>query len=64
MFEGTHALRYAAYMLGVLGHRVQKMNGVHTMAAKCIEIYCPPICRSTAITPAFRPPGWRPRRKR
>ncbi len=41
MFEGTHALRYAAYMLGVLGHRVQKMNGVHTLAAQCIEISLP-----------------------
>lgn len=41
LFEGTQALRYAGYMLGVLGRRVQKMNGVRTMAAQCIEITVP-----------------------
>jgi diacylglycerol kinase (ATP) len=41
MFEGAHALRYAGYMLGVLGKRVQKMNGVQTIAAQCIEILNP-----------------------
>jgi diacylglycerol kinase (ATP) len=41
LFEGSNPLRYAAYMLGVLLRRVQKMNGVRTMAAQCIEILTP-----------------------
>jgi diacylglycerol kinase (ATP) len=38
LFEGANPLRYSAYMLGVLLWRVQKMNGVRTIAAQCIEI--------------------------
>lgn len=38
LFEGSNPLRYAWYMLGVLLRRVQKMNGVLTVAAQCAEI--------------------------
>ncbi len=40
-FEGSNPLRYAAYMLGVLLRRAQKMGGVRTIAAPCIEILTP-----------------------
>lgn len=38
LFEGSSSLRYAWYMLGVALKRVQKMSGVHTERARCIEI--------------------------
>lgn len=38
LFEGENRLRYAGYMLGVLARQAQKMNGVHTLPAQCIEI--------------------------
>ncbi len=41
LFEGSHPLRYAGYMLGVLLRRVQSMKGVRTMAATCAEILSP-----------------------
>lgn len=41
LFEGSHPLRYAGYMLGVLLRRVQKMKGVRTMPAHCAEILTP-----------------------
>lgn len=40
-FEGSNPLRYAGYMLGVLARKVQKMSGVRTMAAQCVEILSP-----------------------
>ncbi len=41
LFEGSNPLRYALYMAGVLLRRVQKMSGVLTSAAKCVEILTP-----------------------
>lgn len=38
LFEGSNSLRYAWYMLGVGLRRVQKMRGVTTLAAPCVEI--------------------------
>ena len=38
LFEGSNPVRYAWYMLAVLLGKVQKMNGVHTVAAQCAEI--------------------------
>ncbi len=38
LFEGDHPLRYACYMIGVGLRRVQKMPGVRTFAAQCLEI--------------------------
>jgi diacylglycerol kinase family enzyme len=38
LFEGSHPLRYAAYMLGVGLRQVQNMPGVHTLRATCAEI--------------------------
>jgi diacylglycerol kinase (ATP) len=38
LFEGSNPLRYAWYMLGVAARRVQKMRGVHTERARCLEV--------------------------
>jgi diacylglycerol kinase family enzyme len=38
LFEGVNPLRYAWYMLGVGLRRVQRMQGVRTLPAQCIEI--------------------------
>jgi len=38
LFEGTNPLRYAWYMAGVLCRQVQKMKGVRTVPAQCVEI--------------------------
>lgn len=38
LFEGANPLRYAWYMLGVGMRRVQRMQGVQTVAARCAEI--------------------------
>lgn len=38
LFEGSNPLRYAGYMLGVLGKRVQKMRGVHTFHVERVEL--------------------------
>ncbi len=38
LFEGSNPLRYAWYMLGVLLHRAQKMNGVLTVPTQGVEI--------------------------
>lgn len=38
VFEGANPLRYAWYMLGVGVRRVQRMQGVQTIAARCIEV--------------------------
>jgi YegS/Rv2252/BmrU family lipid kinase len=37
-FEGSHPLRYGAYMLGVGARQVQNMPGVHTVRASRVEI--------------------------
>ena len=37
MFEGSHPLRYAGYMLAVGARRVQSMPGVHTFRAARVE---------------------------
>jgi diacylglycerol kinase (ATP) len=41
LFEGANPLRYAWYMLGVGLRRVQRMQGVRTLPARCIEILTP-----------------------
>jgi diacylglycerol kinase family enzyme len=41
LFEGSNPLRYAAYMTAVLLRQVQKMSGVRTLSAPCIEIVTP-----------------------
>jgi diacylglycerol kinase (ATP) len=38
VFEGSNPFRYAWYMLGVVLRRVQKLNGVRTVPAQCVEI--------------------------
>jgi diacylglycerol kinase (ATP) len=38
LFEGSNPLRYAWYMLGVGARRVQSMQGVQTVRARCAEI--------------------------
>ena len=38
LFEGSHPLRYAAYMVGVGLRQVQKMPGVRTVRSSCAEI--------------------------
>jgi diacylglycerol kinase family enzyme len=38
LFEGQDPLRYAGYMIGVGLRQVQKMPGVTTLAAQCVEI--------------------------
>jgi YegS/Rv2252/BmrU family lipid kinase len=38
MFEGANPLRYAWYMLGVAVRQVQKLDGVQTRRATCVEI--------------------------
>ncbi len=40
-FEGSNPLRYAGYMVGTLLRRVQKMRGVRTVKAHCVEITSP-----------------------
>jgi len=41
LFEGSHPLRYAGYVLGALMRRVQQMEGVRTLPAHCAEILGP-----------------------
>jgi YegS/Rv2252/BmrU family lipid kinase len=38
LFEGANPLRYAWYMLGVLGRRVQSMRGVRTLRARSVQL--------------------------
>jgi diacylglycerol kinase (ATP) len=38
LFEGSNPLRYAGYMLGVVGKRVQAMRGVHTFRVRHVEL--------------------------
>ena len=38
LFEGSHPLRYVAYMVGVGLRQVQKMPGVRTMKSTCMEV--------------------------
>lgn len=55
MFEGSHPLRYAGYMLGVLLRRVQKMKGVHTISARCAEIVSSTHLQVDGEYAGFRP---------
>jgi diacylglycerol kinase (ATP) len=38
LFEGTNPLRYVGYLLGACLRQVQKMPGVRTLRARCVEI--------------------------
>ena len=55
LFEGSHPLRYAGYMLGVLLKRVQKMKGVRTASAQCAEILTPTHLQVDGEYAGFRP---------
>jgi diacylglycerol kinase family enzyme len=41
LFEGSNPLRYAWYMLGVLGRAAHKMRGVRVLRAACAEVRSP-----------------------